>query len=495
MEIDFGLRDLFIISPLIALFVGSLPPLFLKVFRGNKEINLAGSVLYALTGIMVSFGLLLVMERTNSYAFSQALKLDSAAVFTSLIVLISAAISIIYAKESSFTDRGLFSELLFLIMNSTLGMLVVIMSNDLIVLFIGIEVMSLCLYMAITLTYEEHLSKESALKYFILGSLASAIFLYGISFIYGSVGSTYLGQIGAVAAELISTSRIFLIGALMLTLGFFFKVAAFPFFSWAPDVYQGSPTPLTTFMATGVKIVSFYALLRWFGTNFLTGDRTIMIINSLEWLAALTILVGNFAAIMQDNLKRVFAYSGVAHTGYALLGLLAAGVGGDALAGGASMIFYLVAYAFMSLAAFGVINILEKRHSTLLNVSDLKGMGYSRPWLSAALTITLLSLAGIPPLMGFFSKFFVISAALKQGYIWLSVWAVIGSVISVFYYLRPIVNMYFSKDVSELVQVINYREKRFSIMAVLSFSAFLVIFGVFANNLYMYVLKSVMVLF
>ncbi len=495
MNINIGIQDLVLILPLITLFIFSLPPLLTKVFSNNREINHAGSVLYALTGILISFGLVLLMEKTNSYVFSNALKVDSSATFASLVVLITAAFSVIYAKESSFTDRNLFSELLFLIMNSTLGMLVVLWANDLIVLFIGIEVMSLCIYMAITLTYEERLSKESALKYFVLGSLASAIFLYGISFIYGSVGSTYLQEIAGVAPELISTSRIFLIGSLMVTLGLFFKVAAFPFFSWTPDVYQGSPTAITNFMATGVKIVSFYALLRWFGTQFLINEDSIVILNSLEWLAALTILVGNFAAIIQSNLKRLLAYSGVAHTGYALLGLLAAGVSTDSAAGVTAMLFYLTAYAFMTLASFGIVNILEKRHNTILSVDDLKGMGYNHPWLAAALTITLLSLAGIPPLMGFFSKFFVISASLQQGFIWLSIWAVVGSVISVYYYLRPIVNMYFADMPSKLTETINFREKRFSMMAVISCASLLVIFGIFANKLYLYVLKSTMVLF
>ena len=493
MNIEFGLQDLILITPLITLFLFSLPPLLFKVFNNNKELKLAGSVLWALTGILVALLCnAFLLENADATIFATALKLNLSSTFASSIVLISAAVTIIFAKESSLTDRNLFSELLFLIMNSTLGMLVVLLANDLIVLFIGIEVMSLCIYMAITLTYEERLSKESALKYFILGSLASAIFLYGVSFVYGSVGSTYLEAITAVAPDLISTSRIFLIGSLMITLGLFFKIAAFPFYSWTPDVYQGSPTAITNFMATGVKIVCFYALLRWFGTYFLVDDKSLIIVNCLEWLAALTILVGNFAAIIQSNLKRLLAYSGIAHTGYALLGLLAAGVSKNSLGGVSSMLFYLTAYAFMTLASFGIVNILEKKHNTILSVDDLKGMGYNHPWLAGALTITLLSLAGIPPLMGFFSKFFVISASLQQGFVWLSLWAVIGSVISVYYYLRPIVNMYFSDEPSELSTMINYSEKRFSMMAVLSCAFLLIVFGLFANKLYLYVFKSTM---
>ncbi len=452
MDIALNAIDLFLVAPLICLFLGSLIPITVKVLRGNKEMAPFPTIIYGFIGIVLATGFLIAAQSVNTLAFSGALVYDGITIFTSLVVLLITAVTLLYSGENSAICKEQFSEYVFLLLGSAIGMLIVVASNDLIVTFIGIEIMSLCLYMLIALGRDPILSKEAALKYFILGSFASAIFLYGIALVYGSVGSTYLGDIAKVASLLMSSHRIFVFGAVMVILGFGFKLALVPFHSWAPDVYQGSPTPLTGFMATGVKIVVFMAFLRWLLTDILVGDRSVILLNVLEWSAVLTMVVGNVAAIMQDSLKRMLAYSGIAHSGYAMMGLLAAAVGSveGGIFGASGLLFYVFSYTIMTLGAFGVVSLLEVRENKVFSIeNDLKGLGKNRPWLALGITLFMLSLAGIPPTLGFFGKFFLFSAALKQGFFWLVIWGVISSVISVYYYLRPVVFMYMVRETEE----------------------------------------------
>jgi NADH-quinone oxidoreductase subunit N len=231
-----------------------------------------------------------------------------------------------------------------------------------------------------------------------------------------------------------------MLGLGMVILGFGFKVALFPFHAWTPDVYQGAPTPVTAFMATAVKAATFVAFLRFFHAEGFA--QSVQLENVLTWLAVLTMLVGNVAAILQNNFKRVLAYSSVAHTGYAMVGLIAAAFGADFNEGASSLLLYLFSYAFMTIGAFAVIALFEKNENTSLNVDDLQGLGRKYPILGLSLTVLMLSLAGIPPTLGFFGKFYVFAAAIEQDMYWLAFWGVINSVISVYYYLRPIVVMF-----------------------------------------------------
>jgi NADH-quinone oxidoreductase subunit N len=332
----------------------------------------------------------------------------------------------------------------------------------------------------IALSSEPRKSKEAAFKYFVLGSFASALMLYGISFIYGTVGSTYIQDITQVSIQLMNTNRLFLFGVVLTILGLCFKVSVFPFHSWTPDVYQGSPTPLTAFMSTGVKAVSLAFFLRFIAMEVIVSERAILLMNALEWLAAFTILAGNIAAIMQDNLKRMLAYSSVAHSGYVLMGILAAGVGGESILGASGVVFYIVAYTVMTLGAFGVLVLFEKRADSSLEVKDLSGLGSRSPWAAACITIFMLSLAGIPPTVGFFGKLFIFSAAVKQGFFWLAIWGVIGSVISVHYYLRPIVTMYMYND--EGVSVLE--AKGLTRLTITALAISVMLFGIIAERLY-----------
>lgn len=446
MQFEVGLSDVLFVSPLIVLFLFALLPITIKVLRGNVEQSPLATLIQALTGIGISAGLQIVFcsgSSSGGYsAFSRMLVLDGISMWVGLIALISTAGSLVLMYENPATKGRQFSELVFLTLSSATGMLLLTSAVDLLMIFIGLEMMSLPLYLMIAMSHEEKLAKEAAFKYFILGSFASAILLFGISFVFGSTGGTNILDWVEKASTLVQTNRLFLFGLCMIIVGFSFKVSVVPFHAWTPDVYQGAPTPITAFMATAVKAVSFGAILRIVATQSLLGS--VNLFDFLQWLAVLTMLVGNVGAIVQNNLKRMLAYSSIAHSGYLMVGVIASGIGTnkEALAGTSGVIFYLFSYALMTLAAFALVSVLERSESHIANVDELSGLAKKRPFLSICFTIAMLSLAGVPPLLGFFSKFYLFNAAIGQGLLWLAIWGVLNSVISVYYYLRPIVTMY-----------------------------------------------------
>lgn len=237
-------------------------------------------------------------------------------------------------------------------------------------------------------------------------------------------------------------------GITFVILGFCFKVSIAPFHAWTPDVYQGAPTPHTAFMATAVKAVSFAAFLRVIATKSLVGSDQLF--DMLQWLAVITMIAGNTAAILQNNFKRMIAYSSVAHSGYLLVGVITAGVSDNAAFGASGVIFYLLSYALMTLGAFAIASMLEKSENHIVNVDDLAGLSKQRPMLALCLTVFLLSLAGIPPTMGFFGKLYLFNAAVGEGLLWLAIWGFVSSVIGVYYYLRPVVVMYMKEGNAEI---------------------------------------------
>ncbi len=488
MKISFGLIDFFLVSPVVALFIFSCVPLLIKVLRGNREQNPFAVLIYAYMGLVTAAGLIIPAWGAERTAFSGALVFDGLSVLTSLIVLALTAIAVTYFKDSEAINPKQFTETIFLILNCTLGMLTMVWSNDLIITFVGLELFSLCLYMLIATSLEEKISKEAAFKYFILGSFASAILLYGVSFIFGAVGSTQLPEVMAAAPSLLSTNRMFMIGLIMLILGLCFKMAVFPFHSWAPDVYQGAPTPLTAYMSTGVKAVTVAFFLRLMASQAFSVERFWPFVDALQWLAVLTILVGNVGALRQSSLKRMLAYSSIAHSGYVLIGLIAAGIGGAGMVGASGVMFYVIAYSVMTVGAFGVLHLLEPRADSDVQIEDIKGMARRRPWLAMSFSILMLSLAGIPPTIGFFGKLFLFSAAVKQGLIWLAIWGVIGSIISVYYYLRPIMAMYMQE--SEL-EPSRHELKPMSYFTVTSLALLVIVFGLASERFYTLVIHSV----
>lgn len=486
-------KGIAIILPPLVMFAISMLSLLIKVFSGNREPRPGQTLaihLIAILGAVVAHAALFGASfHTKTMAFSNALVVDGMSVWMSYLVYLITAVSLGLAYDHIATKGHQFTEFCFLVVSSAVGMITLIMANDLIVTFIGIEMMSLCLYILVAMNKEEILAKEGAFKYFVLGSFASAIFLYGIAFIYGTVGSTYLNEIAAATPQLLGTNRMFLVGIGLLVLGFAFKVSIFPLHAWTPDVYQGAATPLTAFMSTAVKAATFVAFLRLFSARGFADSPHLYEV--LAWLAVLTMTVGNVAAIMQNNFKRMLAYSSVAHSGYLMIGVIAAGFGSNYEGAATSVIFYLVSYSLMTLGSFALIGLYEKNENTSLQVSDLRGLGRKQPALALSLTILMLSLAGVPPTLGFFGKFYVFSAAIEQDMYWLVLWGVVNSVISVYYYLRPVVAMYFSED--EETEIMP--EHVITRGAVMLSAVSILVVGIFSSPLMRAVKKSVLNLF
>ena len=475
------LQDFVIVFPIVALFAISLIPLLIKPFLGNREPKAIGTLAYSFIGLVLAIGLTASLAGARKSAFSDAVVMDGMAVLMSCLVYLITGASLMLAYDHMATKGRQFTEFAFLMTSSAIGMVILIMSNDLIVTFIGIEMMSLCLYILIAMSKEAVLSKEASFKYFVLGSFASAIFLYGIALIYGTVGSTYFPAIYEQSVKLMTTNRIFLAGFGLVTIGFLFKISIFPFHAWVPDVYQGAPTPVTAFMSTAVKVATFAAFLRLFNTTGLA-DAT-HLTTLLSWLAVFTMIFGNAAAIMQDNLKRMLAYSGIAHSGYILIGMIAAGFGTAYNHAAPAVLFYLISYSVMTFGSFALIAVLERTENANLSVEDLKGLGRKYPLLAGCLTLLMFSLAGLPPSLGFFGKFYIFSAAIEQDMYWLPFWGVISSVISVYYYLRPAVMMYMF-DPKESADQDDIEAKFMSRFAVGVCAILILVMGIFASPVF-----------
>ena len=489
MSFNIGFADIIRISPMIALFLASLIPITIKVLRGNKEQSAQATLFQGLGGLAAAAILqmtvyMAVAESANPMIFANALVIDGVSFWLGLTALIATAIALILMHDNPATNGEQFSELVFLTLSCALGMLILVAAADLLVLFIGLETMSLALYLMIAMSHEQKLSKEAAFKYFILGSFASALFLYGISFLFGTTGSTYIPEIMQQTGQLISTNRLFLIGIVLVILGFCFKVSIVPFHAWTPDVYQGAPTPHAALMATAVKAVSFAAFLRVITTKSLVGSENLF--NFLQWLAVLTMILGNVAAIVQNNFKRMLAYSSIAHSGYILVGIITVGVSDRTSFGASGVIFYLVGYSLMTLGAFAIVSLFEKNENTKVQIDDLAGYARKNPVMAFCLTIFLLSLAGVPPTIGFFGKFYLFTSAIGEGLIWLALWGVLNSVISAYYYLRPIVVMYM-KDGESYETGLGMGATR---VAVLVSAVLVVLLGIFSGPLYSVVEKA-----
>ena len=323
-----------------------------------------------------------------------------------------------------------------LMLFATAGMMLMATASDLLVIFLALEVLSLAVYVLTGIRRDSPQSTEAAFKYFLLGAFSSAFFLYGIAFTYGLTGSTRLDRIGSLmSAQAASPTAMQLLAVGLVLVGFAFKVAAVPFHMWTPDAYEGAPPAVTGFMSTGVKAAAFAAFVRVFLSAFepLRGTW-----NEVIWvIAAATMIVGTVVGVAQSNVKRMLAYSSIAHGGYLLIALLA---GGDV--GKGAVLFYLLTYAITNIGAFGVIALIETADRPGDRIRDYAGLWNDRPALAALMTIFLLSLGGFPPMAGFIAKWYVFSAAVKAGYTGLAIIGVLTSVISVFFYLRIVVMMY-----------------------------------------------------
>jgi NADH-quinone oxidoreductase subunit N len=372
---------------------------------------------------------------TPGGAYDHALAIDGFTIFfTALICVVSIAAVFMAVDYLPATDvRG--GEYYPLLMFAVVGAIFMAAATDLIVLFLGLETMSMAAYVLAGIRKREARSNEAALKYFLLGAFASGFMLYGIALIYAEAGSTgYAAMAQAAAAGRLAP--LLLIGTAMLLVGFGFKVAAVPFHLWTPDVYEGAPTSVTVFMATAIKAAAFAGVVR---AVVVALAPVAAALDAVLWAAAAsTMTVGNLVALKQTSIKRMLAYSSVAHTGYLLIGVT---VGGHE--GGAAVLYYLTVYAAMNLGAFGVAMMLARKENPAERIADFAGLGQSSPMAALAMTICMLSLTGIPPLGGFFGKLYLFTAALERGYVVLVVVAVLNSVVSAAYYLGVVRAMYF----------------------------------------------------
>jgi NADH-quinone oxidoreductase subunit N len=355
--------------------------------------------------------------------------------------LLSIAIAYGYLKRMGL-ERG---EYYMLILFSLSGMLLMAQATDLIVVFLALELLSIPLYVLAAFARPRTDSEEAGIKYFLLGAFATGFVVYGITLVFGATRNTSLAGIVSVINLSDSTIGIYnplllTVGAALILVGFSFKVAAVPFHMWTPDVYQGAPTSVTGFMAVGAKAAGFAALLRIFVTTL--PSLNVNLVPVLWGLAALTMVVGNVVAISQTNIKRLLAYSSIAHAGYILMAFVTFGNPKVAPNAVASALFYLVTYAITSFGAWAVVIALEKPDGKGLEISDFAGLGRKRPLLAAAMTVFMLSLIGMPPTLGLVGKFYLFRTAIQGGYIGLAVIGVLTSLISAFYYLRVVVMMY-----------------------------------------------------
>jgi len=379
--------------------------------------------------------------------FSGLFVSDSMSHLLKMVCYLAVSAALVYSRQY-LQDRALLrGEFVTLLLFSLLGMMVMISAASFLTLFLGLELMSLCLYALVALNRDSALSTEAAMKYFVLGALSSGLLLYGMSMIYGATGTLNLYQVAARSARLVGneSDRVFLVfGLVFVVAGLAFKVGVVPFHMWIPDVYQGAPTAVTLIVGSAPKIAAFAMAVRLLvnGLPDLARDWQQM----LALLAIASMAIGNITAIAQTNLKRMLAYSTIAHMGFMLLGLLSGVVDGNRLsADGAysSALFYMIVYVLMSLGAFGVLLCLSRAGFECENLDDVKGLNRTHPWIAFIMLLLMFSLAGIPPTAGFYAKLAVLSAAVDAGQIWLAVAAVILSLIGAFYYLRVVKLMYF----------------------------------------------------
>jgi NADH-quinone oxidoreductase subunit N len=434
------------ILPLVAIGIGAIIVLLAGVRIKDEDSAGIGflalaTLLAALIPVVLSFG-------ENHFSFGGALVTDDYAALFETIILIAAALTVAMSLQYAADAELAGAEYYGLILFAVLGMMLMATAGDLIIVFLGLETMSIAIYPLVGLLRREARSSEAAMKYFLLGAFSTGFLLYGIALIYGATGTIRLEPIRAALTANHATGFYLLPGIGLMLIGFGFKVAAVPFHMWTPDAYEGAPTPVTAFMAVGVKLAAFAAFIRIFLIYLSPASAQWTVI--LWIIAALTMTFGNVVALVQTNIKRMLAYSAIAHAGYVIVGMAAA----PAHAAGGALLYYLLAYALTSLGAFAIVIALEQgggrvgeprpRYSRAAPtlIADYRGLAREHPGLAAAMTLFMLSLAGVPPLAGFVGKFYIFSAALDAGLVWLVIIAVLNSVISAYYYIGVIVAMY-----------------------------------------------------
>lgn len=419
--------DLNLILPFLIISITGLAILMIDLFLSKDRKWLLAYL--SIAGLILAGWASLNLWGKAGYGFRDMVMMDNLAIIFNLIFIMASILSILmsvdYIKRFSMNYGEYYCLLLF----ATSGMVLMAGSTNLVTIFLGLEILSLALYILAGLNRRDIRSNEAALKYFLLGAFATGFVLYGITLFYGGTGSTNLMSVSPIGTGNITLQ----IGLGLLLVGFGFKVSAVPFHMWTPDVYEGAPTPVTAFMSVGSKAAGFAVLLRIFNQIYPIHewDKALIVIS------VLTMTVGNLVALAQTNIKRMLAYSSIAHAGYLFIALLVPGQFGMA-----SLLFYIIAYLFMNLGAFASIMYLNKRGEESLLISDYAGLGGRYPFIGLSMALFMCSLAGIPPTAGFMGKFYIFSTGVNAGYVGLVIVGVLNSVLSVFYYLRLLVIMY-----------------------------------------------------
>ncbi|MBC7503323.1 MAG: NADH-quinone oxidoreductase subunit NuoN [Herminiimonas sp.] len=436
--------------PEMFLLVAICAILLIDMFLSDDKRHITYLLSLATLVICAALSMTDLSSGSTTYLFNNMFVLDPMASLLKMCSYLAVGMTLIYSRQYA-TDRGMLGgnlggEFYVLALFALLGQMVMISGNNFLVIYLGLELMSLSLYALVALRRDHAVSTEAAMKYFILGALASGFMLYGISMLYGATGSLDLTEVAKASASGTIKPTILVFGVVFLVAGLAFKLGAAPFHMWVPDVYQGAPTSVTLLLGAAPKLAAFAICIRLLVEGLLPV--------AVDWqqmltvLAVLSMAVGNITAIVQTNFKRMLAYSTISQMGFMLLGLLSGVVNGnaDAAAGAySSAMFYSITYVFTTLGTFGVIMLLARSGFEAENLEDLKGLNQRSPWFALVMLLLMFSLAGIPPVMGFYAKLSVLQAVLGTGQIWLAVVAVLFSLIGAFYYLRVIKLMYFDE--------------------------------------------------
>lgn len=406
------------------------------------------------------------------YAFTGAFVDDAMSDILKLMIYLGTSLIFVYTRQYIQLRDMYRGEFYALVLFSVVGMMIMVSGQNMLTLYIGLELLSLSLYALVALDRDNARATEAAMKYFVLGALASGMLLYGMSMIYGMTGSLNLADINNALMTTPKTHSVLILGLVFIVAGLAFKLGAVPFQMWVPDVYEGSPTAMTMLISSVPKLAAFAFVIRLLAQGLQT--------MAVDWqqmllvMAVLSIIIGNVTAIAQTNLKRMLAYSTISHIGFVLFGLMSASINGFA-----SALFYIASYVLMSLAGFGIILLLSRKGFEADKLDDLKGLNQRSPWTAFLMLIVMFSMAGVPPTLGFYAKFTVLQAALQAGFLWLVVFAVLMAVIGAFYYLRVIKLMYFDEPTDHHpIQV------PADMRAVLSVNAFaLLVFGLMPQGL------------
>ena len=435
--------DIAILLPMLFMGVGGLLVLTMKSVK--KDIPawfVTGWTLAACTGAIISALFLWdrYLDDGPSSTIANSVGFDGFSIFLTIVIALAVIMSSLLAHTYLMREKLEGVEMHVLLLLSGTGGIIMALANDLIVFFLGLETLSLAVYILAAMHRRRYESQEAGMKYFVLGAFSSTFLLYGIALIYGATGSTNLVEISNFLNNQALTQDGLLLGGIaLLIVGLTFKVGAVPFHSWTPDVYHGAPTPIVAYMASGVKVAGFAGLLRILSTTFVSVVDDW--VPAIEVIAALTLLIGSLTAIVQTDVKRMLAYSSISHAGFILLGVLAASERGTAAA-----LFYLASYTFLVTGTFGVLTVLSGEGDRDFSFETFRGLGKRRPVLSFALMIFLLAQAGVPFTSGFFAKFEVIAAAVDSENYWVAVVAMIAAVIGAFLYIRILVSMYLEDD-------------------------------------------------